>query len=68
MFLFLHGSVRQWKSIDLISVSQVSDGGVHSHINHLFSMLEAAKQLDVPKCYVQFFGDGRDTRPISGGL
>eukprot|EP00112_Aurelia_sp_Birch-Aquarium-sp1_P002755 Seg1305.5 transcript_id=Seg1305.5/GoldUCD/mRNA.D3Y31 product="2 3-bisphosphoglycerate-independent phosphoglycerate mutase" protein_id=Seg1305.5/GoldUCD/D3Y31 len=44
----------------------VSDGGVHSHINHLFSMLEAAKQLNVPKCYVQFFGDGRDTRPTSG--
>jgi len=44
----------------------VSDGGVHSHINHLFSMIEAAKQLQVPKCFVQFFSDGRDTRPVSG--
>lgn len=44
----------------------VSDGGVHSHINHLFSMIEAAKQLAVPNCYIQFFSDGRDTRPNSG--
>lgn len=45
----------------------MSDGGVHSHINHLFSMIEAAKQLAVPNCYIQFFSDGRDTRPNSGG-
>ncbi|XP_065071687.1 2,3-bisphosphoglycerate-independent phosphoglycerate mutase-like [Rhopilema esculentum] len=44
----------------------VSDGGVHSHINHLFSMIEAAKVLGVPKCFIQFFSDGRDTRPSSG--
>jgi len=43
----------------------VSDGGVHSHINHLFSLLEAAKEAGVPKAYVQFFGDGRDTAPRS---
>eukprot|EP00794_Sanderia_malayensis_P005172 gene5172-5824_t len=44
----------------------VSDGGVHSHINHLFSMIESAKKLGVPNCYVQYFADGRDTRPVSG--
>ncbi|KAL1916715.1 uncharacterized protein VTP21DRAFT_5419 [Calcarisporiella thermophila] len=44
----------------------VSDGGVHSHINHLFSLLEAAKEAGVPKTFVQFFGDGRDTDPKSG--
>lgn len=44
----------------------VSDGGVHSHITHLFGLMEAAKELGVPKCYVQFFSDGRDTRPTSG--
>lgn len=44
----------------------VSDGGVHAHINHLFAMLEAAKLQGVPKSFVQFFGDGRDTRPTSG--
>ncbi|EDO43251.1 predicted protein [Nematostella vectensis] len=44
----------------------ISDGGVHSHINHLFSMVEALKKLGVPKTFVQFFSDGRDTRPTSG--
>jgi bisphosphoglycerate-independent phosphoglycerate mutase (AlkP superfamily) len=47
---------------------QVSDGGVHSHIDHLFSFLECAKELGVPKTFVQYFADGRDTRPTSGGM
>ena len=46
---------------------QVSDGGVHSHITHLESLIDAAKELGVPKCYIQFFSDGRDTIPTSGG-
>lgn len=44
----------------------VSDGGVHSHILHLFALLEAAKAAGVPETYVHFFGDGRDTDPKSG--
>ncbi|KAL9982323.1 hypothetical protein ACROYT_G004351 [Oculina patagonica] len=44
----------------------VSDGGVHSHITHLESLIDAAKELGVPKCYIQFFSDGRDTSPTSG--
>ena len=47
--------------------NQVSDGGVHAHIDHLFAMIEAAKQAEVPNTFVQFFSDGRDTRPTSGG-
>ncbi|CAI2166295.1 20674_t:CDS:2 [Funneliformis geosporum] len=43
----------------------VSDGGVHSHINHLFHLLETAKNHGVPNAYVHFFGDGRDTNPRS---
>lgn len=43
----------------------VSDGGVHSHILHLFAMLEAAKEAQVPETFVHFFGDGRDTAPKS---
>lgn len=43
----------------------VSDGGVHSHIDHLLGLLELTKLLDVPKCFVHFFADGRDTRPTS---
>ncbi|KAG6919899.1 hypothetical protein DXG01_015607 [Tephrocybe rancida] len=43
----------------------VSDGGVHSHISHLKALLETAKEIGVPKTYVHFFGDGRDTAPRS---
>jgi 2,3-bisphosphoglycerate-independent phosphoglycerate mutase len=44
----------------------VSDGGVHSHIDHMFALVKAMKQLKVPKLYLHFFGDGRDTSPTSG--
>ncbi|KAF8889840.1 cofactor-independent phosphoglycerate mutase [Infundibulicybe gibba] len=43
----------------------VSDGGVHSHINHLYALLETAKELEIPHTYVHFLGDGRDTAPRS---
>ena len=46
---------------------QVSDGGVHSHINHLEALLRAAKDAKVPHCFVHFFSDGRDTAPDSAG-
>ena len=44
----------------------VSDGGVHSHINHLIGLLKVAKELKVPRVFIHFFGDGRDTDPKSG--
>src|SRR5258708_17297199 len=44
----------------------LSDGGVHSHINHLFALLEMAKQHKVEKVFVHCFMDGRDTQPNSG--
>lgn len=43
----------------------VSDGGVHSHMNHLFGLLQVAKQVGVPHVFIHFFGDGRDTDPKS---
>ena len=43
----------------------VSDGGVHSHQKHLYALLRVAKAVEVPKVYVHFFGDGRDTDPKS---
>ena len=43
----------------------VSDGGVHSHINHLIGLLKVAKEIGVPHVYIHFFGDGRDTDPKS---
>jgi len=43
----------------------VSDGGVHSHQNHLYSLLSTAKEFGVPHVYIHMFGDGRDTDPKS---
>ncbi len=44
----------------------VSDGGVHSHINHLKALLHLAKQHGLEKVYVHAFMDGRDTSPTAG--
>ena len=44
----------------------VSDGGVHSHLTHLFGLLELAKRQGLKKVYVHCFLDGRDTPPTSG--
>src|ERR1700693_2561819 len=44
----------------------LSDGGVHSHIQHLFALLEMARQQKVEKVFVHCFMDGRDTPPNSG--
>jgi 2,3-bisphosphoglycerate-independent phosphoglycerate mutase len=43
----------------------LSDGGVHSHIDHIFAMLEMAAQQGLQHVYVHAFLDGRDTPPIS---
>ena len=43
----------------------VSDGGVHSHIRHLYGVLEMAKRRDFEDVYVHCFLDGRDTPPAS---
>lgn len=44
----------------------LSDGGVHSHIEHLYGLLEMAKKNGLQKVYVHAFLDGRDTPPASG--
>ena len=43
----------------------LSDGGVHSHIDHLKALLKMAKEQGVKKVYVHAFTDGRDTDPQS---
>ncbi len=43
----------------------LSDGGVHSHIHHLFALLELAKQQNIEQVYVHAFLDGRDVAPDS---
>ncbi|AIF44101.1 2,3-bisphosphoglycerate-independent phosphoglycerate mutase [Virgibacillus sp. SK37] len=41
----------------------LSDGGVHSHINHLFALLKLAKECELEKVFVHAFLDGRDVGP-----
>ena len=51
---------------DLHLYGLLSDGGVHSHITHLYGLLELAKRQGVKNVYVHCFLDGRDTAPTSG--
>ena len=44
----------------------MSDGGVHSHLTHVFAALDMAKQRGLEKVYVHCFLDGRDVDPKSG--
>jgi len=52
------------KTLHLLGL--VSPGGVHSHINHIFGLLELAKRHSLPNVYVHCFMDGRDVAPDSG--
>lgn len=52
------------KKLHLIGL--VSDGGVHSHQNHLIGLAKLASEAGVPNTYIHAFLDGRDTDPKSG--
>ena len=52
------------KKLHLIGL--VSTGGVHSHLTHIFALIEMAKKFGVKECYVHCFMDGRDVSPTSG--
>ncbi|MCL2672256.1 MAG: 2,3-bisphosphoglycerate-independent phosphoglycerate mutase [Clostridiales bacterium] len=43
-----------------------SDGGVHSHLSHLYALVELAKRQGLTRVYIHCFMDGRDTPPQSG--
>ncbi|WP_066175406.1 2,3-bisphosphoglycerate-independent phosphoglycerate mutase [Bacillus marinisedimentorum] len=45
----------------------LSDGGIHSHINHMFSLLRLAAEHGLKKVYVHAFLDGRDVGPQTAG-
>jgi 2,3-bisphosphoglycerate-independent phosphoglycerate mutase len=51
-------------SLHLIGL--LSDGGVHSHQDHLYALLELAKQKNLERVFVHALLDGRDTPPRSG--
>jgi len=44
----------------------VSDGGVHSHQEHLYALLRVAREYKLERVFVHAFMDGRDTLPTSG--
>jgi len=44
----------------------LSDGGVHSHIEHLYALVQVAKDAGIAKIFIHAFLDGRDTSPTGG--
>lgn len=62
------GAVENCKKHDsaLHIYGLMSDGGVHSHIEHIFGLLDLAKKSGLTKVFVHCFMDGRDVPPTSG--
>ncbi len=56
--------VRTTGALHLVGL--LSDGGVHSHEQHLYALLKMAKQRGVPRVFVHAIMDGRDTAPHGG--
>ena len=54
------------KRTSLHLMGLLSDGGVHSHLEHLFALLKMAKEKGLEKVYIHAFLDGRDVSPTSG--
>ena len=54
---------KNHKKLHLIGLP--SDGGIHSHINHLFALIDLCKMKNFKDVYIHFIGDGRDTSPKS---
>ena len=52
------------KSVHFLGL--LSNGGVHSHINHLKALIDAATHYKVKKSFIHAFTDGRDVDPKSG--
>lgn len=57
-------SLEEGKSLHLVGL--LSDGGVHSSIEHLIALIEMAKKKGVASVYIHCITDGRDTPPDSG--
>ena len=60
----IHEARAQKKPLQLLGL--VSDGGVHSHINHLKAIIDTCKKEGLEEVYIHAFTDGRDTDPKSG--
>ena len=62
----LLGAMERGRERQLHLLGLMSDGGVHSHIDHLFALLTMARKNKVERVFVHCFLDGRDTPPHSG--
>ena len=64
------GAIANCKAHDssLHLMGLCSDGGVHSHLEHLYALVELAKRNGLKKVYVHCFMDGRDVPPSSGKM
>lgn len=60
----LFDGVKEGQALHLVGL--VSQGGVHSSMDHLFGLMEMAKQRKVPQVFIHAFTDGRDTSPNTG--
>ncbi len=60
----IRSAKAQKKNLHLIGL--VSDGGVHSHINHLKTIVDCCKTESLSQVFIHAFTDGRDTDPKSG--
>src|SRR5229473_1448284 len=61
-----HEAMERGRQRQLHFLGLLSDGGVHSHVQHLFALMEMAKQHRVENVFVHCFLDGRDTPPHGG--
>jgi 2,3-bisphosphoglycerate-independent phosphoglycerate mutase len=57
---------REGQGNTLHLMGLVSDGGIHSHIAHIYALIEMAKQHGITRLALHAFTDGRDTPPQSG--
>jgi 2,3-bisphosphoglycerate-independent phosphoglycerate mutase len=60
----IRGAMSNNKALHLLGL--VSDGGVHSHINHLKAIINVCKTEGLSEVYIHAFTDGRDCDPKSG--
>ena len=60
----MQAAKEQHKKVHFMGL--VSNGGVHSSLEHLYALIDIAEQQGVEQCYVHCFLDGRDTDPMSG--
>jgi len=59
-------AMRRGRQHQLHLIGLVSDGGVHSHLNHLVALVRMAAEQKVERVFIHAFMDGRDTPPQSG--